>query len=143
MEKHFELTNTAFEKQFATCKLDPTIFSHEAHLRLAWIHIMKYGLEQAEENIQAQLKNFVEFAGATDKYNKTLTIVAIKAVNHFVRRSRSNNFKDFITEFPQLKKDFKTLIDRHYSFNIFNSQKAKIEFLKPDLLPFDEITSCQ
>lgn len=137
MEKHFDLTNVEFEKQFENCRLDPMLFSHEAHIRLAWVHIKKYGSVQAEENIQSQLKRFVEFVGATDKYSTTLTIVAIKAVSHFIVRSKSNNFKDFIAEFPQLKNDFKTLIESHYSFDIFNFQNAKREYLKPDLIPFD------
>ncbi|TSE04965.1 hypothetical protein [Aquimarina algiphila] len=137
MEKHFELTDKAFENSFTDCTLDPEIFSHEAHLRLAWIHIKNYGIEQAEENIQKQLQNFITFVDAKDKYNKTLTIAATKVVNHFIRQSNSNNFKDFILEFPQLKTRFKQLIESHYNFDIFNSKYAKKEFLTPDLLPFD------
>lgn len=136
MEAHYKLSDTEFEEQFIDCKLDPSIFSHEGHLRLAWININQYGLEQAEENIQSQLQNFVEFAGAKDKYNTTLTIAAIRAVGHFMAKSNAVNFKDFIEEFPQLKNNFKTLIESHYSFDVFNSLKAKAEFLEPDLLPF-------
>ena len=137
MEKHVNLTDIKFEKQFATCDLDPSIFSHEAHLRLAWIHIMKYGMEQAEKNIREQLQKFVAFAGETAKYNTTLTIVAVRAVDHFIRQSKADCFKDFITEFPQLKNNFRALIHSHYSFDIFNSQKAKTQYLEPDLLPFN------
>jgi len=136
MEAHFKISDKEFEKLFETCKLDPTIFTHEAHLRLAWIHISRYGLEQAENNIKLQLKNFVASVGATDKYNKTLTIVAIRAVNHFRSKSKSNDFKNYIAEFPKLKTDFKSLINSHYSINIFSSQKSKTEFIKPDLIPF-------
>ena len=136
MEAHYKLSDTEFEEQFIDCKLDPSIFSHEGHLRLAWININQYGLEQAEENIQSQLQNFVEFAGAKDKYNTTLTIAAIRAVGHFMAKSNAVNFKDFIEEFPQLKNNFKALIECHYSFDVFNSLKAKAEFLEPDLLPF-------
>ena len=136
MEKHFELSDAEFEKQFTTCELNPSIFSHEAHLRLAWIHIDNYGLEKAKENIQKQLKNFVVHVGATDKYHTTLTITAIQAVYHFMQQSKTDNFKDFINEFPQLNNDFKSLINSHYSFDIFGSAKAKINFVAPDLMPF-------
>ncbi len=136
MEKHFELTDLAFEKQFETCKLDVSMFSHEAHLRLAWIHITKYGLQQAEENIQKQLQNFVAHVGATDKYNKTVTIAAIKAVAHFMKKTTATNFEGFILEFPQLKNSFKTLINSHYSVDVFNSKRAKNMFITPDLAPF-------
>ena len=137
MEKHYRLSDTEFEKQFINCQLDPSIFTHEAHLRLAWINIRSYGIEQAEKRIQEQIQNFVAYVGAKDKYNTTLTIAAINAVGHFIKKSKTDNFKDFISEFPQLKNDFKTLINSHYSFDIFNSKKAKAEFLEPDLIPFN------
>ena len=133
MQKHLELSDDIFEQQFKNCQLDPTLFSHEAHLRLAWIHIRKYGVDQAVKNIQAQLEHYVSHVGATDKYHKTLTIVAIHAVSHFMRRSNCDSFMDFIKEFPQLKTDFKQLINSHYSFNIFDSEKAKKDYIAPDI----------
>ena len=137
MENHFKLTDLEFEQQFIHCKLNPNDFTHEAHLRLAWIFINKYGIEKAMDIVQNQLKNFVKFVGAKDKYNTTLTIAATKAVYHFMLKSNSNTFKDFITEFPRLKYNFKELMACHYGFDIFNSIKAKQEFLEPDLLPFN------
>jgi hypothetical protein len=74
MEKHFELTDAEFEGQFSNCLLGPKIFSHEAHLRLAWIHINKYGIDQAIENVTTQLQKFIDPLGERDKYNTTVTI---------------------------------------------------------------------
>ncbi|MEM9545442.1 MAG: hypothetical protein AAGA77_05690 [Bacteroidota bacterium] len=137
MKSHYNLTNSEFLDQFIQCKLDPAEFSHEAHLRLAWIHIQRHGIESALENIQNQLKAYVAFVGAKDKYNTTLTIAAIKAVDHFIRRSKSNNFEDFLEEFPRLKTNFRDLMKSHYSFDIYNSHQAKTEYLEPDLQPFE------
>lgn len=137
MEKHFALNDNEFENQFSTCSLDPIIFSHEAHLRLAWIHIHKYGIDQAIENITAQLKDFVESLGVGDKYNKTVTISAIRAVYHFMLKSATNDFQSFITENPRLKTNFKDLLSHHYKTDIFKSAQAKKEYLEPELLPFD------
>ena len=136
MEAHFELSDELFEQQFQTCTLNSALFSHEAHLRLAWIHIKKYGVEKAAENISEQLTTFVAYAGARDKYNKTLTIAAIKAINHFIYQSGTNNFYDFIQEFPRLKFNFKELMSYHYQIDIYNSEIAEREFVEPDLLPF-------
>ncbi|MDC8003230.1 hypothetical protein POV27_04165 [Aureisphaera galaxeae] len=137
MEKHFDLNNSVFEEQFASATLDPKLFSHEAHLRLAWIHINKYGVKQAEENVATQLLNFVERLGERDKYNETLTVAAVKMMGHFMQRSKSESFQDFITAWPQLKSGFKGLIQSHYSIDIFTDEEAKKEYLAPDLLPFD------
>ena len=136
MEAHFELSNDVFEQQFKTCTLNPALFSHEAHLRLAWIHIKKYGVDKAIENICEQLTAFTGSVGASDKYNKTLTIAAIKAVNHFINKADIDNFQDFIQAFPRLKFNFKELMSFHYRVDIYSLETAKKEYIEPDLIPF-------
>ncbi|MCK0180484.1 hypothetical protein MWU50_14380 [Flavobacteriaceae bacterium S0862] len=136
MKDHYQLTDEEFESQFSNCTLDSSIFNHEAHIRLAWIHINRYGIEQALINVDNQLYSYIYSLGAEDKYNKTVTIAAVKAVYHFMQKSNSNNFKDFILEHPRLKTNFKELLDKHYSIDIFNSDIAKSSFLEPNLLPF-------
>jgi hypothetical protein len=137
MENHYTLTDSKFEHQFATAALDPEVFTHEAHLRLAWIHLNNYGLEKAIRNITDQLKNYTRAVGAADKYNKTVTIAAIYAVNHFMIRASNADFASFITENSKLKTNFKDLINTHYQTDVFKSEHAKSTFLEPELLPFD------
>lgn len=136
MPDHFQLTDAEFEQQFAHCTLDASLFSHEAHLRLAWIHLRQYGLQQATDNICRQLVAYTRSLGAESKYNKTLTVAAVKAVHHFMQRSEANDFRVFIAGFPRLKFNFKELMAAHYSTDIFSSEQAKKEYLEPDLLPF-------
>lgn len=137
MELHFHISDYEFEEQFETGKLKPEIFTHEAHLRLAWIHLKKYRLENAISNIRSQLSDYVSLLGVADKYNETLTVAAIRAIDHFMRQSNTDTFKEFITAYPQLKDNFKELMQQHYQFDIFNSPEAKTSFIEPDLLPFD------
>lgn len=137
MHAHFDLSDQQFEEQFDNCQLSPAIFSHEAHLRLAWIHINKYGIEKAVENICAQLKYYTRSLGAAYKYNETVTIAAIRAVYHFMLKSGADTFQDFILENPKLKSNFKDLLSQHYAIDIFTSELAKSTFLEPELLPFD------
>ena len=137
MQDHFKLSDKEFMTQFENCLLEPTDFTHEAHLRLAWLYIQEDGVTKATERLQAQLQAFVAHVGARDKYHTTLTIAAVMAVHHFVVRSKSTNFKDFISEFPQLGSHFKPLIASHYSFDVFTSTKARTSFIVPDKMPFD------
>jgi hypothetical protein len=110
MEKHCNLTNSDFEKQFGNATLEPAVFSHEAHLRLAWIHIKKYGVEKAIENICTQIQSFAAAQGDHDKYNVTVTIAAVRVIYHFMLKSASSNFRDFILEFPRIKSHFRALL---------------------------------
>jgi hypothetical protein len=137
MDNHNQLSDSEFEILFSTCALSPALFSHEAHLRLAWIHIRKYGIDKAIENITTQLQEFVASLGARDKYNATVTVAAIRAVYHFMLKSKATTFAQFSAENPRLKNNFKELLNSHYKTNIFSSQQAKREYLEPELLPFD------
>lgn len=137
LNNHTTLSDKELKNRFAACNLDPKIFNHEAHLRLTWIYLRSYAVETAIEKIRFQLFRYVHVLGASEKYNETLTIAAIKAVHHFMLKSKSNNFRDFISEFPRLKSHFKELMQAHYSVDIFNSPEAKTTYLQPDVLPFD------
>ncbi|MGC4022786.1 MAG: hypothetical protein QM734_12980 [Cyclobacteriaceae bacterium] len=137
MESHYSLTDLEFEIQFSLASLNPKLFNHEAHLRLAWIHITKYGVGSAIENICSQLKYFTQSIGAADKYNETVTVAAVRAVDHFIRKSNHSTFQKFIEENSRLKTHFKDLISSHYRTDIFNSASAKKLFLEPELMPFD------
>ena len=136
MKSHFDLTDAEFIAQFRKATLDPAIFNHEAHLRLAWIHVRQHGVEKAVEVVTGQLKNFVGILGFKDKYHHTVTVAAVRAVNHFMTDSTTENFEEFIKEQPRLKTNFKDLLNQHYSSDIFTSKEARNKYLEPDLLPF-------
>lgn len=134
---HYSLTDDQFEYQFERCAVDPAIFTHEAHLRLAWIHISKYGIDQAIVHIQTQLQAYTKQVGASSKYNTTVTIAACKAVYHFMLQSDRLSFQQFIQNNERLKNNFKELMQAHYKTNIFQSEIARSGYLEPELLPFD------
>ena len=136
MEQHFLLSDDEFAGQFEEKTLNPAIFTHEAHLRLAWILIRKYGLKHATEKICEQILAFVIPLGAEEKFNTTLTVASMNMVHHFMQKTETDNFLDFIQAFPALKYDFKRLVSQHYSFDILNDERTRKEYIEPDLLDF-------
>ena len=137
MENHFDLSDRELEIKFSNGTLESSLFTHEAHLRLSWIYISREGITEATKKVCIQLQNYVTILGAREKYNVTVTVAAMEAVHHFILKSKTETFKDFILENHRLKNNFKELLAQHYVTNIFNSEKAKKEFFAPELLPFD------
>lgn len=133
---HHSLTDEQLIVAFENMTLKPSLFSHEAHLRLAWIHIIKDGKEMAISEMKRQIKQYAESLNVPDKYNETITVAAVESVYHFMQKSLASNFDDFIQEFPRLKNNFKEILAQHYGINVF-SDKAKLSYIPPDLLPFD------
>ena len=130
------LTDEAFITQFENCMLNPDIFSHEAHLRLAWIYLTLHGEQEACRKTALHLQAYVKHLGAEAKFNYTLTIASVKAVHHFMQICQQDTFTGFINEFPELKYNLKGLLATHYSVDIFNLPEAKIHWLEPDLSAF-------
>jgi hypothetical protein len=136
MTSHTELTDEIFLHQFANCSLDPKCFDHEAHLRLAWLYITKDGCDIALIKVTQGLMAYTQSLGAADKYNHTLTVAAVKAVNHFIFKSKSHTFSAFIIEFPRLKSNFMALMETHYNRTTLFANEAKSVYVEPDLMPF-------
>lgn len=137
MTNHSQLDDKEFETLFEKGDLPPSLFSHEAHLRLAWLYINKYGEKEAAAKTCREIKQFDHLHGKGDKFNTTVSVAAIKMVHHFIKKSESNDFFSFIQEFPRLKTAFKELLFQHYGLDIFSNEEAKTSFIEPDLLPFD------
>lgn len=133
---HFKYSDAEFLKHFADFTLEPILFTHEAHLRLAWLYINLYGAERAAVLICNQIKAFDRKFGDGSKFNKTVTIASVFIVNHFMEKSLHKDFELFLEEFPRLKTNFTDLIGSHYKINIFTEKRAKKEYVEPDLLTF-------
>lgn len=137
MEKHYRFSDEVYEQKFRDSKFPPLYFSHEAHLRLAYIHLQKYGLQQSIENMCTQIYDFAIKYGATMKFNATVTYASLQIVYYYIQKGESDNFPELMKEFPNLLEDFKGEIQKYYSWDVFRSPEAKATIHEPDLKPFE------
>ena len=137
MEKHNSYSDERLLLAMEKAALDPEVFTHEAHLRWGWLLMRKNGVEAAVRIACKHLKDYTIQLGAADKYNETVTVAAVRAINHFQMRCRAESFQEFLEQSPGLKHSFKELLGSHYSEDIFKSEDARINYLEPDLHPFD------
>ncbi len=136
MHHHSELSDEAFELQFASGVFPASLFIHEAHLRLGFIHIKKYGIEKAIEQVSQQIQQLVISIGAQEKYHHTVTIAALHILNHYIRKNPEAPFQQLLASEPQLLADFKSILNKHYSESILASPEARHQYFPPDLTSF-------
>jgi len=110
MMSHWDLDNSQLETEFESGALNPSIMNHEAHLRLAFIHLNKYGLHKAVENLCEQIARFDKIHGKSNKFSSTVTASAVFVINQFLMKCQTRSFSRFINTYPELKYDFKELI---------------------------------
>ena len=96
MQPHREYTDENLEEAVSRATLPGDCFTHEAHLRLAWIHIRKYGPNRAAHNLCEQIKAYAASLGATDKFNHTVTVAAVRVLHEFMAKDPSESFEAFL-----------------------------------------------
>lgn len=134
MISHDQLNDEAFEKEFSACAMLEEVFTHEAHLRLAWIYLQKYGERKAELKTNEDIVRYTKFLGVAHIYNRTVTTAAVKIIAQLSKKLEGSTFNELLDAFPELMLDFKGLIGQHYSMDVFNSAIAKANYVEPDLL---------
>lgn len=126
----------AFRERVEACDWnDP--FTHEHHIRLAWIFLQEFELAEATARCSAALRCLAESHGDFDKYHDTLTVAFMR----LVARYRSAGPPD--ERWPQFRQRARPLfnagrqlIGRHYSDERLALPDARHGFVPPDREPF-------
>jgi hypothetical protein len=131
---HFDFDDSTFLSDFENCTFPPELFTHQAHLRLAWILLQTHDPVKAGERLCALINRFDRHFGDGTKYHCTVTIAAAHIVNHFIR-DKEESFQELIDSNPRLMTHFKEMVMAHYSEDIFRDKDAAKIYLAP-LQPF-------
>lgn len=123
-----------FRSDFEACTVPPSLFSHEAHVRLAYVYLVGHDVESAVQKMREALLNFIEHNDIPrSKFHETITRAWVLAVRHFMNKSSSTSSADFIAKNQELL-DSKIMLT-HYSASVLFSSDARASFVEPDLDP--------
>jgi hypothetical protein len=116
-------------------RVAPDAFDHRAHLRLAYTCLVEHSGEEALSRIRRGLLGFLRYHGVdSTKYHETLTRAWLLAVRHFMARSGpTDSAEAFIDANPSLLDT--GILGTHYSADLLFSERARGEFVAPDLEP--------
>lgn len=129
-------TDDAFVAAFEDLSLDPTLFNHRAHLRLAWCYLAWLPLGEAAQRCSDGIRRFATQHGSPEKFHLTMTLAFMHIVRERMRMARpGENFDVFCDRNPELLHDARAVIARYYSDARLNDPAAKLAFLEPDRMP--------
>ena len=137
------LSDQEFLQKFENQTLDPEYFDHHGHLRLAWLYLSLFPLEQAIDKICAGIRDYAESLGATEKFNKTITIAIVKIMANRTSGTARNCFEQFLNENQPLLKDSLSVLLEYYSPEVLFSEHARIGEVKPDIKEFESLSATQ
>jgi hypothetical protein len=122
----------AFRESFEACAIQPAAFTHEAHLRLAYVYLVECGASEAHQRMRQSLLAFLAHHGVPrEKYHETLTKAWVLAISHFMDRAPSESFAEFAANSRPLLNSKAMLT--HYTPEKLFSPEARAGFVAPDL----------
>jgi len=135
MNHQLSASDLEFRTQFESCSFPVSDFDHRAHLRLAYIYLAEDETEAAYQSMRSALHAYLEHLGiGMAKYHDTITRAWILAVRHFMEVTpQSISAESFIDKNPKML-DSKIMMT-HYSAEVLFSDKARANFVEPDLDP--------
>jgi len=107
---HRSLNDVEFARQFADASMNPEFFTHEAHLRLAWIILKKHDLPTSQNIICDQIKHFDRVHGDGTKFNDGVTRKCVSLVSSLIEGHHYKDFEQFMHAQPRLTYDLKGLL---------------------------------
>lgn len=113
----------------------PGDFGHREHLLVAWLALRLYDADvrAAQADVSAAIRAIAERQGVPQRYNQTVTDAWVRIVAHCRHASGAIVFDELLATFPWLLD--KRLLMRHYSSRTLASDRARVEWVEPDVQP--------
>jgi hypothetical protein len=138
LEEHvMQLDDTTFLSRFASRDLGPEYFDHRGHLRMAWLHLTHFSLEEAIERVCAGIGELATRFGAPEKYNHTLTEASMRIMARRMQNQPAVDFDRFLEQNPDLVEDAWGVLLNYYTEERLVSPAAKQAWLAPDRSSID------
>lgn len=130
------MNDTELQRRFEDQSILNHDFSHEKHIRIAYIYLSQNDFEQGLEMIIAGIKklnavNKVPEALRTRGFHQTLTLAWAKLVKVRLQDGKFGSSLDFLEQYPELLDP--RLVNEYYSTEYLMSWEAKRGFVEPDI----------
>jgi hypothetical protein len=122
---------------FSQATLSRELWTHTAHVRVGYLHVIREGFDAALELLRARIRSLNAAHGTpetpTRGYHETITVAFLTAIAAACRAETPSDSRSFCQRHPELlEKDF---LDRFYSRELLFSAEARRTFVAPDLCP--------
>ncbi len=129
------MSDDEFLSAFLDCSISPSGFDHLGHVRVAWLLLRRYPLDEAVERTCQGIARLAAHLGVPAKYHRTLTEALVRLMAASGATSPTLNWDDFRVANAPLMEDARRLLARHYSDAVLASSEARAVFVAPDRLP--------
>jgi hypothetical protein len=146
------MTDNEFLNAFEAAAFTRADWTHEAHIRMAWLYLMRYPAAEAVKLIRNGIQKLNAKIGSTNLaqsdvrcirlasrpgtstgYHETITVAFARVIAGCL--NRNEDFSAFRKRNPDLFDRARSVLLRHYTKERLHSPEAQHMFVEPDLEP--------
>lgn len=125
------MTDAEFLAAFEACTIPRADWTHEAHVRMAWLYLSGWPFPDALQHIRTGIQRYNNSLGGTG-YHDTITVAFARLI---ASRLDGDGYAEFKLANPDLLDRTLGALKRYYSEARLKSDEAKAAFIEPDLRP--------
>ena len=128
------MTDAEFLAAFENVTLSYAQWTHEAHVRMAFLYLRREDFENALPWVRERIGCYNRARGNPNGYNETITVAFLRVVaDRLAQHEIAPDFETFKATHPELLDS--RLLMRHYSKPVLLAEDAKARFVEPDREP--------
>ena len=134
------MTDVEFLDTFHDCTIPKHLWTHEAHVRMAWLKLRVKPLDEVIPDVRASISRYNRSLGNTEGYHETMTVAYLTMIDARIdRASRSETFDSFSRAHPDLLDRGLSAVLAHYTRERLFSAEAIGGFVEPDRVPLPRV----
>jgi hypothetical protein len=134
------MTDDEFLAAFESCRIPKELWTHEAHVRMAWLYLRRRPLGEVIPHVRRAIQRYNASLGNTEGYHETITLAYLVLIDERIDRdSGDETFATFSAAFPSLLDRRLSALLEHYSREVLFSDEAIRTFVEPDLVPLPRL----
>ena len=108
-------------------------WTHEAHVRMAWLYLMRLPYAEALDRVRRGIQKLNGKIGSPDGYHETITVAFVRVIAS--RLLPEEAYSAFRERNPELFDRTLVALLHHYTKDRLHSPEARKAFIEPDVRP--------
>jgi hypothetical protein len=127
------MSDDDFLAAFEACTIPKADWTHEAHVRMAWLYLSRLPFPAAVQHARSGISRYNRSLGNTTGYHDTVTVAAVRVIA--ARMAEGEEYPAFRERNADLFGNLMGVLRGYYSEGRLKSPEAAVEFVEPDLQP--------
>ncbi|MCE9564133.1 MAG: hypothetical protein K8U57_18980 [Planctomycetes bacterium] len=125
------MTDDEFLAAFEAVAISRSEWTHEAHVRMAWLYLTQFPTDEALDRIRSGIQNLNARNGVLDGYHETITVAFVRII--VARLLHNETYEVFRQHNPELFDRTLGVLLAHYTHKRLFSSEARARFVEPDV----------